>query len=141
MANSDLFHGFPVRFSMKKEQHVKLLEKFEDNQLNDGKAKNQIIMDALEMYYTALEEKRDSDEVVTVGNLEKRLVRFKQDFREEILHEMFRIFVGNNVTRQPAVSFIPDEEPETETGTEEDGVTDISEMPDIMSKIMSWSDS
>lgn len=140
MANSDLFHGFPVRFSMKKEQHVRILEKFEDNRLNNGKAKNQIIMDALEMYYTALEEKKDFDEVVTVGNLEKRLVQFKQDYREEILHEMFRIFIGNHTTEQPAAGFIPDEQSKPETDTE-DEVADISEMPDVMNKIMSWSDS
>lgn len=140
MANSDLFHGFPVRFSMKKEQHVRLLEKFEDNRLNEGKAKNQIIMDALEMYYTALEEKKDSDEVVTVGNLEKRLVRFKQDCREEILHEMFRIFIGNHTTEQLTAGFLPDEQSKPETDME-DEVADISEMPDVMSKIMSWSDS
>ena len=52
VASGDLFPGFPVRFSMKKTQHVKMLEKFEDRRLNGGKAKNQIIMDALEMYYT-----------------------------------------------------------------------------------------
>ena len=140
MANSDLFHGFPVRFSMKKEQHVRLLEKFEDNRLNEGKAKNQIIMDALGMYYTALEEKKDSDEVVTVGNLEKRLVRFKQDCREEILHEMFRIFIGNHTTEQLTAGFLPDEQSKPETDME-DEVADISEMPDVMNKIMSWSDS
>lgn len=30
MASGDLFKGFPVRFSMKNMQHVKVLEKFED---------------------------------------------------------------------------------------------------------------
>ena len=29
MASGDLFKGFPVRFSMKNMQHVKVLEKFE----------------------------------------------------------------------------------------------------------------
>ena len=30
MASGDLFKGFPVRFSMKNMQHVKVLEKFEE---------------------------------------------------------------------------------------------------------------
>lgn len=36
MASGDLFRAFTVRFSFKKGQHVRLLEKFEDKKLNDG---------------------------------------------------------------------------------------------------------
>ena len=54
MAYGELFRHFTIRFSMKKRNHVRLLEKFEDNKLNGGKAKNQVVMDALEMYYDAL---------------------------------------------------------------------------------------
>lgn len=67
MASGDLFRAFTVRFSYKKEQHVRMLEKFEDKKLNDGKAKNQVVMDALEMYYNSLENDSDTkeDKVVT----------------------------------------------------------------------------
>ena len=37
MASGDLFRAFTVRFSYKKEQHVRMLEKFEDKRLNGGK--------------------------------------------------------------------------------------------------------
>lgn len=75
MASGDLFRGFLLRFSMKKDQHVRMLEKFEDNRLNGGKAKTQIIMDALEMYYHALESDsgRGGDEAVTVREMEERM--------------------------------------------------------------------
>lgn len=141
MASGDLFRGFPVRFSMKKSQHVRMLEKFEDRRLNGGKAKNQIIMDALEMYYNALESGSDTsgDEAVTVRFLEQRLLQFKQEFREEIIQELLRIFIGSGITGQPVTVSSPNGEPEAEE-TEEDGVADIRGMPDIMDKIMGWSE-
>lgn len=40
MASGDLFRGFLLRFSMKKDQHVRMLEKFEDNRLNGGESQN-----------------------------------------------------------------------------------------------------
>ena len=141
MASGDLFRGFPVRFSMKKTQHVKMLEKFEDRRLNGGKAKNQIIMDALEMYYNALESGSDTggDEAVTVPFLEQRLLQFKQEFREEMMQELLRFFVTGGMTGQPVVVSAPIGEPETE-GMEDDGVAEISGMPEIMDKIIGWSE-
>ena len=141
MASGDLFRGFPVRFSMKKTQHVKMLEKFEDRRLNGGKAKNQIIMDALEMYYNALESGSDTggDEVVTVQFLEQRLLQFKQEFREEMMQELLRFFVTGGITGQPVVVSAAVGEPETED-MEEDGVADLNGMPDIMDKIIGWSE-
>ena len=38
MASGDLFKGFPVRFSMKNMQHVRVLEKFEDGAVVDAQA-------------------------------------------------------------------------------------------------------
>lgn len=141
MASGDLFRGFLVRFSMKKSQHVRMLEKFEDRRLNGGKAKNQIIMDALEVYYNALENGGDAKEdgLVTAQFLEQRLVQFRQEFREEMMRELLRIFVGGSVVGQPVVASLPDREPGTED-MEEDGVADISGMPDIMDKVMGWSE-
>ena len=46
MAYGDLFRNFTIRFSMTKREHVRLLEKFEDDKLNGGRAKNQVVMDA-----------------------------------------------------------------------------------------------
>lgn len=40
MASGDLFRAFTIRFSFKKEQYVRMLQKFEDRKLTDGKAKN-----------------------------------------------------------------------------------------------------
>lgn len=62
MASGDLFRAFKMRISFKKEQHVRLLEKFENEKLNDGKSKNQIVKDALEMYFDALENNRETKE-------------------------------------------------------------------------------
>lgn len=141
VASGDLFRGFPVRFSMKKTQHVRMLEKFEDRRLNGGKAKNQIIMDALEMYYNALESGSDTDgeEAVMVQFLEQRLLQFKLEFREEMMQELLRFFVTGGITGQPVVVSAPIGEPQT-GDMEEDGVADISGMPDIMDKIIDWSE-
>ncbi len=62
MASGDLFRAFTLRFSFKKRQHVQMLQKFEDRQLTDGKSKNQVVMDALEMYFDALENNRETKE-------------------------------------------------------------------------------
>lgn len=144
MASGDLFRGFLLRFSMKKDQHVRMLEKFEDNRLNGGKAKTQIIMDALEMYYHALESDGGSgeDETVTVREMEEkmeqRLVQFRQEIKEEMAQELFRM-IFSSMAGQPSVEFPIRKEKQEEPG--EDAAADISGMPDIMDKIMDWSES
>lgn len=140
MASGDLFRGFLLRFSMKKDQHVRMLEKFEDNRLNGGKAKTQIIMDALEMYYHALESDGGNrgDETVTVREMEQRLEQFRQEIKEEMAQELFRMIISS-MAGQPSVEFPIRTEKQEEPG--EDAVADISGMPDIMDKIMDWSES
>ena len=142
MASGDLFKGFPVRFSMKNMQHVRVLEKFEDRRLNGGKVKNQIIMDVLEVYYNLLEGGSDTseEEAVTVQYLEQRLLQCKPQFREEMLQELLKFFVtSGSMAGQPVMVSAHVREPETgDLG--EDEVADISGMPDIMDKIMGWSE-
>ncbi|MCM1159445.1 MAG: hypothetical protein NC348_13270 [Clostridium sp.] len=142
MASGDLFHGYPLRFSMKKGQHVKVLEKFEDRKLNNGKPKNQVIIDALERYYDEMESENDAsgDEVVTVKLLEQKLIQFRQGFRDEMMQELLRVFISS-VAGQQAVVPVPAEEPEPAAmDMEEDDTADISGMPDVMEKIMGWSE-
>ncbi len=144
MASGDLFHGYPLRFSMKKSQHVKVLEKFEDRKFNGGKTKNQVIIDALERYYDEMEieneDDGDGDEVVTGKLLEQKLIQFRQEFREEMTQELLRIFISSIAGRQ-AVATVPIVEPEPDVEEpEEDDVADIRGMPDVMDKIMGWSE-
>lgn len=142
MASGDLFRAFTVRFSFKKEQHVRMLQKFEDRKLNDGKSKNQVVMDALEMYYNSLENDSDTkeDKVITEQLLEQWLMKFRQEFREEMLRELLNIFVSGRMVAQPVMVSSLNKESQMEDVIE-DGVLDISRMPDVMDKIMSWSDS
>lgn len=142
MASGDLFRAFTVRFSYKKEQHVRMLQKFEDNRLNGGKTKNQVVMDALEMYYNSLENNSDTkeDKVVTKRFLEQRLMKFRQEFREEMLRELLNIFVSGRMAGKPVMVSSSNGRSQMED-VKEDGAADISGMPDIMDKIMSWSDS
>lgn len=142
MASGDLFRAFTVRFSYKKEQHVRMLGKFEDNRLNGGKTKNQVVMDALEMYYNSLENDSDTkeDKVVMERFLEQRLMKFRQEFREEMLRELLNIFVSGRMAGQLVMVSSPNKESQLEN-VKEDGAADISGMPDVMDKIMSWSDS
>lgn len=142
MASGDLFRAFTVRFSFKKEQHVRMLQKFEDRKLNDGKSKNQVVMDALEMYYNSLENDSDTKEdiVITEQLLEQWLMKFRQEFREEILRELLNIFVSGRMAAQPIMVSSPNKESQM-ADVKEDKVSDISGMPDVMNKIMSWSDS
>ncbi len=142
MASGDLFRAFTVRFSYKKEQHVRMLQKFEDKKLNDGKAKNQVVMDALEMYYNSLENNSDTkeDKVVTERFLEQRLMKFRQEFWEEMLRELLNIFVSGRMAGQTIMLSSPNGKSQMED-VKGDGVADISGMPDVMDKIMRWSDS
>ena len=142
MASGDLFRAFTVRFSYKKEQHVRMLQKFEDNRLNGGKTKNQVVMDALEMYYNSLENNSDTkeDKVVTERFLEQRLMKFRQESREEMLRELLSIFVSGRMAGQLVMVSSPNWESQMED-VKEDRAADISGMPDVMDKIMSWSDS
>lgn len=119
-----------------------MLQKFEDNRLNGGKTKNQVVMDALEMYYNSLENNSDTkeDKVVTKRFLEQRLMKFRQEFREEMLQELLNIFVSGRMAGQPVMVSSPNGESQMED-VKEDGSADISGMPDVMDKIMSWSDS
>ncbi len=57
MASGDLFYQYHARFSMQNIRHVELWDKLHDDELNRGKVKNQIVMDALEMYYNELFKK------------------------------------------------------------------------------------
>ena len=134
MAAGDLFHGFSLRFSFKKDQHVRMLEKFEDRELNGGKSKNQVIMDALEMYYDNLENNGNTTKEVTEKYLEKRLEWLKQ----EVLWDILRILIGGNVAGRSLVLAESSREQETNFAESEEDA-DISKMPDIMSKVMDWS--
>ncbi len=141
MAYGELFRHFTIRFSMKKRNHVRLLEKFEDNKLNGGKAKNQVVMDALEMYYDALEAGDGSEppEEIMSDYLERRLSDMKEQIRRELLQEVIHIVLGNAVAGQPVLKQLPGGEP-GEEDMAEDGASGISGMPDIMDKIMDWSE-
>lgn len=143
MAYGELFRHFTIRFSLKKAQHVRLLQKFEDKKLNGGKAKNQVVMDALELYYDALEarEGKELPKELTPAYFEKRLSEMKEEIKAEVIQEIVRIVLGNAVAGMPAVAAgIPGGELNLEEIGEND-VADISEMPDIMDKIMNWSES
>ena len=116
MARGDLFRPFSLRFSMKNEQHVKILQRFNDKKLNGGRVKNQIVMDALEMYFNDLENKNGTkeDKLLTKDFLEQRLENFKQECKEEILGELIRIFVGNRMVGQPFMASSSTGKPRTE---------------------------
>lgn len=142
MASGDLFRAFTVRFSFKKKQHVQMLQKFEDRQLTDGKSKNQVVMDALEMYFDALENNNETkeDKWITKEFLEQRLEQFKQEVKEEIWREFISILVGSRMAGQPFMAISSNGEPVTKELIEDEGA-DIGGMPDVMNKIMDWSDS
>ena len=79
-------------------------------------------------------------EAVTVRLLEQKLIQFRQEFREEMIQELLRIFISSMAGQQVVVS-APVAEPEAEAAEmPEDDMADISGMPDIMEKIMSWSE-
>ena len=143
MAYGELFRHFTIRFSLKKKQHVKMLQKFEDKKLIGSRTKNQLVMDALEMFFDTLEagEEKELPEEMTTEYFEKRLSEAKEDIKREVLQEVFRIVLGNMAAGQIAVeATLPGRDPEPEETGEDDGVADISGMPDIMDKIMSWSE-
>ena len=116
MASGDLFRPFSLRFSLKNEKHVKILQKFNDKKLNEGRVKNQIVMDALEMYFNELGNKNGikDDKLVTKDFLEQRLEKFKQECKEETLRELLRIFVGSRILGQPFMGPSSAGKPETE---------------------------
>ncbi len=146
MAYGELFRHFTIRFSLKKGQHVRLLQKFEDNKLIGAKTKNQVVMDALEMYFDALEAGTGNGkkEEITPAYFEKRLSDMKTEIKAELLQEILRTVLGNVITGQAAaVSPHTRESESVDMGEENmagDGMADISGMPDVMDKIMGWSE-
>ena len=145
MAYGDLFRHFTVRFSMKKREHVRLLEKFEDNERNGGKTKNQVVMDALKMYYDAQEREAGEEfqKEMTPAYFEKRLSGMKEEIKAEVIQEVVRIVLGNALAGQPVMAHLPGGKPGlggTEEDMEEDGTAGIIGMPDVMDKIMGWSE-
>ena len=105
MASGDLFRAFTVRFSFKKKQHVRMLQKFEDKKLNNGKSKNQIVMDALEVYYDVLERKNQSgmQTELTPDYLEKRLSDMEESMRVKMLQEIVGIVLGSAISGQRSI--------------------------------------
>lgn len=142
MARGDLFRPFSLRFSLKNEQHIKILQRFNDKKLNGGRVKNQIVMDALEMYFNALENKNGTkdDKLVTKDFLEQQLEKFKQECKEEIWKELILILVGSRMAGQPFMAISSNGESAAKELIE-DEVADIGGMSDVMNKIMDWSDS
>lgn len=143
MAYGELFRHFTIRFSLKKGQHVKLLQWFDDKKLNEGKAKNQVVMDALEMYYESLLAGKKQQEEKISACLEERLSVMKEEIKAELLQEILRAVLGNAIAGQTAVAAPPTVKPETVDMGEDaaaDGMADISGMPDVMDKIMGWSE-
>lgn len=142
MARGDLFRPFSLRFSLKNEQHIKILQRFNDKKLNGGRVKNQIVMDALEMYFNALENKNGTkdDKLVTKDFLEQQLEKFKQECEEEIWKELILILVGSRMAGQPFMAISSNGESAAKELIE-DEVADIGGMSDVMNKIMDWSDS
>ena len=142
MAYGELFRHFTIRFSLKKAQHVRLLQLFEDKKLAAGRTKNQMVMDALEMFFDALlaGEGKELQEELTPAYFEKRLSGIKEEIKAEVIQEVVRIALGNAVAGQPVMAAVPPaRQPEAEE-TGEDDVADISGMPDIMDKIVGWSE-
>lgn len=144
MAYGELFRHFTIRFSLKKGQHVKLLQWFDDKKLNEGKTKNQIVMDGLELYYESLFAGKKQQEEKIPACLEERLSVMKEEIKAELLQEILRAVLGNAITGQAAVASSPTREPESVDMEEEnaagEGMADISGMPDVMDKIMGWSE-
>lgn len=143
MASGDLFRAFTVRFSYKKEQHVRMLQKFEDNRLNGGKTKNQVVMDALEMYFDALEKKDESgaSAELTLGYLEKRLSDMEESIRGKLLQEIVGIILGSAIREKRSILSESYRKPEIEEFSKYEETADISRMHDIMDKVMDWSES
>ena len=143
MASGDLFRAFTVRFSFKKKQHVRMLQKFEDKKLNDGKSKNQIVMDALEVYYDVLEKKNQSgmQTELTPDYLEKRLSDMEESIRVKMLQEIVGIVLGSAISGQRSVLQSPYGKTEAMETLDDDETADISSMSEVMGKIMDWSDS
>ena len=110
--------------------------------MTGGKAKNQIVMDALEMYFNALENNNDTkeDKWDTKEFVEQQLEQYRQECKEELLGEILRILIGGRLAGKPFMVSSPTGKQETEE-VMENGLTDISGMPDLMDKMMDWSSS
>ena len=120
-----------------------MLQKFEDKKLNDGKSKNQIVMDALEVYYDVLEKKNQSgmQTELTPDYLEKRLSDMEESIRVKMLQEIVGIILGSAISGQQSVLQSSYGKPGTMETLDDDETVDISSMPEVMGKIMDWSDS
>ena len=106
MAYGELFRHFTIRFSLKKAQHVRLLQLFEDKKLTAGWTKNQLVMDALEMFFDALQagDRKKLPKELTPAYFEKRLSGMKEEIKAEVIQEVVRIVLGNAVAGQSVMA-------------------------------------
>lgn len=66
--------------------------------------------------------------------------QYRLECKEEILGEILRILIGGRMAAQPFMVSSPAGKQEPEE-VMENGLADISGMPDVMDKIMDWSSS
>ncbi len=94
------------------------------------------------MYFDALENNNDTEEDKwdTKEFVVQQLEQHRQECKEEILGEILRILIEGRMAGQPFMASSPTGKQETEE-VMENGLADISGMPNVMDKIMDWSSS
>lgn len=143
--DKDLYRTMTIRFSLLKQDHVRLLEKMEQD-CREGSSpisKNKLIIQCIEEHYAMLAS-RQSDET-----LEKKLKSYvdgevqkiKREIGMEIYQDVFRMFAGGLAAAgsqwKPEMTSA---QPEEQTGRIMDaGEVDLSRDTDIMDEVMKWS--
>ncbi len=142
--DKDLYRTVTIRFSLLKQDHVRLLEKMEQEcrEGNSPISKNKLIIQCIEEHYAMLAS-RQSDET-----LEKKLKSYvdgevqkvKREIGMEIYQDVFRMFAGGLAAAgsQWKPEMTP-AQPEEQTGRMDAGEVDLSGDTDIMDEVMKWS--
>lgn len=142
--DKDMCRTVTIRFSLLKQDHVRLLEKMEQ-ECREGSSpisKNKLIIQCIEEHYAMLAS-RQSDET-----LEKRLKSYvdgevqkiKREIGMEIYQDVFRMFAGGLAAAgsQWKPKMAP-AQPEEQMGRMDAGEVDLSRDTDIMDEVMKWS--
>ncbi|MCM1159563.1 MAG: hypothetical protein NC348_13865 [Clostridium sp.] len=136
-----------MRFSLLNPDHVRLLEKMEQECRQGGRSfsKNKLIIQCIEEHYAMLESGQAQ------GMLEQRLKSYvdgevqkiKQEIGMRIYRDVFQMFASGLAAAgnqwKPAASEIRAEQPEEPPGHTDSGEVDLSENADMMDDIMKWS--
>lgn len=148
--DKDMCRTVTIRFSLLNQEHVKLLERMEQECRagSNPLSKNKLIIQCIEEHYAVLDSRQadETPEERLKAYVDGEVQKIKQKIEMEIYKDVFHMFTGGLAAAgnqwMPAASEITagaEEKTAGQTGHMNMEEIDLSENADIMDDIMKWS--